>query len=171
MEEMNVSLVVPVKNEEASIRALLDSVLGQTIVPAEVLIVDGGSSDRTVEIVREYSSVHPSVQVIASSLLKKLVWQAAGGFSDQRAAEDLEFMETVESLGFKSARAPRARIWWQMQPTVISTFRRFKTYSYFNILADRQRDWHYCVARMYLAGLPFVALSLLSSPWWLAIPT
>src|SRR5205823_949988 len=62
-----------------------------------------------------------SQRFIASSVLKKAVWQAAGGFSDQRAAEDLEFMESVDNLGFKAVRAPMARVWWQMQPTVGST--------------------------------------------------
>jgi glycosyltransferase involved in cell wall biosynthesis len=53
-ERRPVSLIVPVWNEERTIGALLDSVLGQTRVPDEVIIVDGQSSDRTCAIVEEF---------------------------------------------------------------------------------------------------------------------
>lgn len=49
---MDVSIVVPVKNEEKSIQALMDSIAGQSALPAEVIFVDGGSTDGTREIVR-----------------------------------------------------------------------------------------------------------------------
>lgn len=47
---MKVSLVVPVKNEAASIECLMSSVAGQTRRPDEIIIVDGGSEDGTPEI-------------------------------------------------------------------------------------------------------------------------
>jgi len=49
-----VSLLLTVLNEESTIGALLDSVLEQTKKPDELVIVDGGSRDRTLEIIREY---------------------------------------------------------------------------------------------------------------------
>lgn len=48
-----VSLVVPLKNEEKSIQALIDSICCQTRLPDEVIFVDGGSGDRTGDIVKE----------------------------------------------------------------------------------------------------------------------
>ncbi len=47
-----VSLVVPVRNEEASLGQLVDSIRGQTRLPDEVILVDGGSDDRTVSLAR-----------------------------------------------------------------------------------------------------------------------
>lgn len=48
-----ISLVVPVRDEEASLPALLDSVRRQTRPPDEVILVDGGSTDRTAALARE----------------------------------------------------------------------------------------------------------------------
>ena len=47
---MKMSLITTVKNEENSIRAFLVSILQQPRFPDEFIIVDGGSTDRTVEI-------------------------------------------------------------------------------------------------------------------------
>lgn len=46
---MNISVVVPVLNEEKSIDRLIRSMQKQTVSPTEVIIVDGGSVDQTVE--------------------------------------------------------------------------------------------------------------------------
>ena len=49
---ISVSLVVPVRNEEATLGQLVDSIRGQTRPPDEVILVDGGSDDRTVFLAR-----------------------------------------------------------------------------------------------------------------------
>lgn len=49
-DELPVSLVIPVRNEAASLAALFASIQNQTYAPAEIIIVDGGSSDETVAI-------------------------------------------------------------------------------------------------------------------------
>ncbi|WP_175060130.1 glycosyltransferase [Thermococcus sp. 2319x1] len=54
MNKLPVSLICTVKNEEESIRELLDSMLNQVALPDEIIIVDGGSTDNTVQIIREY---------------------------------------------------------------------------------------------------------------------
>jgi glycosyltransferase involved in cell wall biosynthesis len=51
---MKISVIVPVRNEEDSIGALLDSLLGQTLPPAEIVITDGGSTDATTAIIQKY---------------------------------------------------------------------------------------------------------------------
>ena len=50
---MTVSLIVTVLNEARSLPALLDSIAAQTRPPDEVIICDGGSSDNTIEVLRE----------------------------------------------------------------------------------------------------------------------
>jgi glycosyltransferase involved in cell wall biosynthesis len=54
--EARLSVVVTVRNEAANIAALIDSLLGQSLAPAEVIIVDGESNDGTLEILRRYES-------------------------------------------------------------------------------------------------------------------
>ncbi len=51
---IKISVAIPVRNEEASIRALLDSLLNQTLAPDEIVITDGGSTDSTAAMITEY---------------------------------------------------------------------------------------------------------------------
>src|SRR2546423_54740 len=48
-----VSVVVPARNEEGSVRALLEGLLSQTLPPDEIVITDGVQTDRTRKIVEE----------------------------------------------------------------------------------------------------------------------
>ena len=54
MESVRFSIVTPVYNGEAFIARTIQSVLDQTAPPFEYNIVDGGSTDRTVEICNSY---------------------------------------------------------------------------------------------------------------------
>lgn len=108
---------------------------------------------------------------IASCLLRREVWQKTGGFPDLRAAEDLIFMERIRERGFKIGWAPRATVWWQLQPTLRRTFQKFVLYSRYNVWAGRWRDWQSGLARQYAVGLIFVILAAMHSYWWaLALP-
>lgn len=50
MKLEEISLVIPVYNEEVSIEGLIDNIKQQTRQPTEVIFVDGGSTDKTIEI-------------------------------------------------------------------------------------------------------------------------
>lgn len=65
-ETVPVSLVVPVLDEESSILSLLDSIDAQTVAPREVVVVDGGSRDRTVEMVRERAERSEGLRLVVS---------------------------------------------------------------------------------------------------------
>ena len=51
---MKISVIIPVRNEQKSIRELLDSLLAQSRKPDEIVITDGGSTDSTADIIRSY---------------------------------------------------------------------------------------------------------------------
>ena len=53
---MKVSLITACYNSAATIRTCMDSVLSQQGVDLEYIVVDGGSKDGTVDIVKEYAS-------------------------------------------------------------------------------------------------------------------
>ena len=58
-EEKNIvladtSFITTVYNEEDSIVEFLESLKGQTRLPSEIIIVDGGSKDRTFEMIEEF---------------------------------------------------------------------------------------------------------------------
>jgi glycosyltransferase involved in cell wall biosynthesis len=61
---IKVSLVIPVRNEEHSLPALLQSIRHQTLPPDEVVLVDGGSTDRTVEVIRRLTADDTRFKVI-----------------------------------------------------------------------------------------------------------
>jgi glycosyltransferase involved in cell wall biosynthesis len=254
-----VSLVIPVRDESATVRDLVDSIVSQTSPPDEVIFVDGGSKDDTVRRLREaakrderirvieagdatpgrgrnvgisaaryewialtdagirlesewlenlikpvdrdpqigfvYGNYEPVIKsffencaalaylppkrqtpggvmrwpFIASSLVRREVWESAGGFPDLRAAEDLIFIKRVEDQRVKTGWAPRATVWWKLRPTLGSTFHKFLLYSKHNVLAGWQRYWHYGIAKQYAAGSVLLALSALHNRWWLAV--
>ena len=49
-----ISVVIPVKNEEEKIEQCLEAVFSQSLKPHEVIVVDGHSTDRTVERARGF---------------------------------------------------------------------------------------------------------------------
>jgi len=64
---MKTSLICTVINEERTIGNLLDSILKQTRKPDEIVIVDGGSRDNTVKVLKEHSKRFPiPVKVIVA---------------------------------------------------------------------------------------------------------
>jgi len=110
-------------------------------------------------------------KTIVSCLIKKNVWVATGGFPGWRAAEDLAFMEKAEQLGYSFVEAPDAMVYWQLRPGLRSTYKKFALYSKHNVWANRQKYWHYGVARQYLVLLPFIAAGIFHSWYWLlALP-
>lgn len=50
---LRLAIVVPTLNEEAALRRILPGVLALAPTPDEVVVSDGGSTDRTVEVARE----------------------------------------------------------------------------------------------------------------------
>lgn len=229
---IEISVVIPVRDEEDSIRALLDGLLRQTLLPAEIVITDNGSIDATADIVAEiihsgapinlirekeglpgrgrnigvakarcewiafidagnkpapdwlaalarkasenstvdvvYGTYEPVIdsffkecaaiayvpppsetegglvrpRSIVSALMRRKVWETVGGFhEDLRSAEDLLFMRNVEQLKFTIARTSSAIVYWDIQPNLWRTFKRFVEYSRNNIRAGLFAEW------------------------------
>jgi len=60
---MKISFIATVLNEEKTIEALLNSLAKQTKKPAEIIIVDGGSSDQTVAKIKAFQKKHPGLKI------------------------------------------------------------------------------------------------------------
>ncbi|HUC79684.1 MAG TPA: glycosyltransferase [Flavisolibacter sp.] len=52
-----VSVVIPVRNEAAKIKACIEGILNQSVPVKEIIVVDSGSTDGTLEILRNYPKV------------------------------------------------------------------------------------------------------------------
>ena len=255
---MKVSVVVPVRDEEHSIRELLDSLLAQTRPPDEIVIADGGSIDATPQIIEDYvrrgapvrliragpalpgrgrnlgaaqasfewlaftdagirlannwlealvakAEANDSIDVlygsyepvtdsffkqcaaiayvpppmlhdgvlirprsIASALLRREAWRAVNGFpEDLRSAEDLLFMNRLEHAGYHIAYEPRAQVYWDLRPTLWSTFKRFLLYSRNNIRAGLFRQWQSTILFRYGALAVLLIVALIIQPSWI----
>jgi glycosyltransferase involved in cell wall biosynthesis len=60
---MSISLIITTLNESNSILPLLESIHSQNLQPSEVVLVDGGSSDDTVEKIKIFSKKHPQLSI------------------------------------------------------------------------------------------------------------
>ncbi len=255
---LQLTLIVPLKNEENSIAVLINSIREQTFSPASVILVDGGSTDNSVQTIKRliagddhfrvieagnampgqgrnigaeqavtewlaftdagirldkrwleklvekvktspgadivygnyapikrnffekcaaltYVNPHREGSIrgefIASSLMKKEVWKATGGFPGWRAAEDLFLIEKAAQMGYKAEFAPDAMVYWELRPGIKSTYHKFQLYSLHNVLAGRQAYWHYGIARQYAVILLAILLGIFHSGYWfLLIP-
>lgn len=58
---MNISIIIPAYNEEATITQLLDLVLSKVEHLGEVIIIDDGSKDNTRQICQDYEKTHSVV--------------------------------------------------------------------------------------------------------------
>ncbi len=61
---MKVSICITVKNEEKTIIRLLESLIYQTKKPDEIIIVDGGSQDKTVQIIEHYQKKYKNILLL-----------------------------------------------------------------------------------------------------------
>lgn len=64
MSEPKVSVIIPVYNTEKYLRECLDSVVNQTLQDIEIICVDDESTDRSLEILREYQAKDKRITVL-----------------------------------------------------------------------------------------------------------
>lgn len=57
-------LVTPVKDEVGTIGRTINAVAGQTVIPLEWVIVSGGSTDGTDDLVSQAAAVHPWIRLV-----------------------------------------------------------------------------------------------------------
>ena len=50
-----VSVIVPVFNSEIYLKKCIDSILNQTLIDIEIILIDDGSTDNSLEIIRNYA--------------------------------------------------------------------------------------------------------------------
>lgn len=67
MNEIKVSFIIPVYNAEKYLRECLDSLIGQTLQEIEIICIDDGSTDTSMEILREYQNKDSRVLVLSNS--------------------------------------------------------------------------------------------------------
>ena len=67
---MKVSVIATVLNNGDTVGQLLDSIFAQSRKPNEVIVVDGGSKDNTIEVLKEYEEKHANFKFYTHRLNK-----------------------------------------------------------------------------------------------------
>ena len=66
-DNVKVSVVMPIYNAYNYLRPAIDSVLGQSLEELELICVDDGSTDRSLDILREYMDADSRVRIITEN--------------------------------------------------------------------------------------------------------
>ena len=61
---MRISIVIPAHNEAVYLKDCLDSFVGQTYLPHELILVDDNSSDNTFKIAQSFAKLHHWIKVL-----------------------------------------------------------------------------------------------------------
>lgn len=105
-----VSVIVPVYNSSNFIGECLDSLINQTLDEIEIICVDDGSTDNSLEILREYQEKDNRIKIIskknggAGSARNEGVKHATGEFINFIDSDDWLDLKTFEELYFKSKK-------------------------------------------------------------------
>lgn len=96
-----VSIIIPAYNAERHIKETLVSALGQSYSNLEIIVVDDGSTDRTVDVVRSIGDprlhLHRKSQGGASSARNKALEIASGEYIQYLDADDILSLDKVSS--------------------------------------------------------------------------
>ena len=93
-KKMKISIIVPTYNSQRTIKRCLDSVIGQTFVDWELLIVDGCSRDETLAIVSTYNDS----RICIYSEPDKGIYDAMNKGINRSSGEWLYFLGSDDSL-------------------------------------------------------------------------
>lgn len=66
-DNIKVSVIIPIYNAESFLRPALDSALAQTLSDIEIICVDDGSTDTSLEIIKEYQGKDLRVRIITQT--------------------------------------------------------------------------------------------------------
>lgn len=67
MSDRKVSVVVPAYNAERFLSATLDSIHGQTLAPHEIIVVNDGSTDSTLQVISDFKGVNINLIVVSQN--------------------------------------------------------------------------------------------------------
>jgi glycosyltransferase involved in cell wall biosynthesis len=89
-----VSVIIPVFNREKLVGAALDSVLSQIYTNYEILCIDDGSTDGSVDVLNKYAESHPSVITVIKNYRAKGVSGARNCGLDAAKGEYIAFLDS-----------------------------------------------------------------------------
>lgn len=98
---IKISVVIPAKNRGKTLSKCLDSILKQTFLPSEIIVVDDASSDNTVDVVKNYRNRG----VVYARLSSGKGAQAARNYGIKIASHDWIAFQDSDDLWLKEKLA------------------------------------------------------------------
>ena len=107
IENPKVSVIIPVYNVEKYLHKCLDSILRQTLKEIEIICIDDGSQDNSLEVIKEYASKDNRIIVISQENKKQGAARNKGieiakgeylAFIDSDDCVELDYFEKLYSL-------------------------------------------------------------------------
>ncbi len=99
-----VSIITVCYNSEKTIRKTIESVVSQTYKNIEYLIIDGGSKDTTIDIVKEYQKKYPFIKYVSEpdngiyDAMNKGIKMAQGDIIGMINSDDYYELDAVENI-------------------------------------------------------------------------
>ena len=112
---IKVSVIIPVYNVEKYLRQCMDSVVTQTLEEIEIICVDDGSTDHSVEILQEYAALDSRVKILeqknagAGAARNNGMRHASGKYLSFLDADDFFDVQMLEKA-YKKAEEDHADI-------------------------------------------------------------
>lgn len=105
MKEIKVSIIIPVFNGERYLKDCMESLINQTLNDIEIICVDDGSTDRSLDILKEYQSRDDRVKLLSNprnmgqpTSRNKGIMMAVGKYIQFVDADDYIEKQTTEEL-------------------------------------------------------------------------
>ncbi|MGH8561975.1 MAG: glycosyltransferase family 2 protein [Nevskiales bacterium] len=108
-----VTVIVPSFNQGKFIGRTLDSIVAQSYRPMEILVMDGASTDETVEILRAYSARHLEIQWVSekddgvASAVNKGLDRAKGDIIGVQSSDDMYYAGAIKAAVDALTRHPQ----------------------------------------------------------------
>lgn len=115
MENVKVSVIIPIYNAEKYLHQCMDSIVGQTLREIEIICVDDGSTDHSAEILKEYQDRDQRISVItqenagAGAARNRGLMEARGEYLSFLDADDFFEVDMLRTA-YEKAKEARAQI-------------------------------------------------------------
>jgi glycosyltransferase involved in cell wall biosynthesis len=115
----SISVIIPNYNHAQYIEGQLHALVSQSISPLEVVVIDDGSTDSSVEVISRFASKNPTVRLVRNeqnlgvvATLNRGLREARGEYFYGGAADDLVAPQLIERVQRAIDRHPEAGIYF-----------------------------------------------------------
>lgn len=146
-----ISIIIPVYNTEKYIEKCLESLVNQTLKDIEIICVDDGSTDNSIDIVNKYIGKYDNIKLIRQEHKKQgaarnnalnIVTSEYIGFVDADDYVDLDYFEKL----YKTAKKYDSDI------SVASILKHKKSYKKYNVLYKKEETAEHIQEKIKLCG-------------------